>query len=317
MTHLKRNPTPRTSIRKSRLRLLVVGVALVLTSCADSGPSTTVTQAAAPESMDGAIGRMPFSWYILRESELRGSIREAEGILIQQCMERAGFDFAPAEYQPDRDYLRNRYGLSDARDAAERGYLPIDADTTEPLEPPLPADPGLRAAFLATLRGTPEEQSAVEILDPVTGLAIATQVVFGGCLGEANTTLFGSSTAFVDYYARDFYLQQAIADAHSRAMTDSRVVAAQDAWSECMATNGHTYSFIYEPFNVPWPTPRPSQSEIATAVADVACKQHSEFIGITSSVEAELQQQFIDANPELLSSIRETIESLATELSNQ
>lgn len=288
----------------------------MLSACSETTTPTTEQEPITSGQVEAVVGQMPFSWYLLAESEIRGSIKEAEGTLIQQCMERAGFDYEAPAYQPDRDFLRSRYGLADLAEAADRGYSPIDEDTSEPLEPPLPTDPGLTDAFFATLRGTPEDQSIVEILDPVTGLPIGTQIVFGGCLGEANNTLFGSSNAFVDYYARDLYLQQTLVDVYSRAMTDSRVVAAQGAWSECMASKGYTYSLVYEPFNEPWSLPRPGAAEVATATADVECKQEANFISIAAGVEAELQQQVLDANPDLMLSIRETIEALVRDLAN-
>ena len=84
--------------------------------------------------------------------------------------------------------------------------------------------------------------------------------------------------------------------------SDRRVVVAEAAWSACMAARGFQYPTPLAPVNASWPTP-PSPAEIATAEADISCKEATDLTGIAfailSGYQAELVQRNIAALSEL------------------
>jgi hypothetical protein len=76
---------------------------------------------------------------------------------------------------------------------------------------------------------------------------------------------------------------------------DSRVVPVLAEWSRCMAGQGFQYKTPMEPPKAKWPVP-PGASEIATAVADVTCKQKTNLPGVWLAVEHGYQQALVERN---------------------
>ncbi|MEU2563691.1 hypothetical protein ABZ626_30835 [Streptomyces longispororuber] len=86
---------------------------------------------------------------------------------------------------------------------------------------------------------------------------------------------------------------------HKKTLAASRqqapVVRGLRAWKACMLAEGYRYQDPYQAGADPrwWKSRRPSPEELATAVADVACKKKSRLVTIWAGIEARLQQQVV------------------------
>jgi hypothetical protein len=104
----------------------------------------------------------------------------------------------------------------------------------------------------------------------------------GGCMGEARRALVRDGAVGEAEPVRRIDTASVL-----RAMEDPRVRSAFDQWSACMEKRGHAYDDPWQAINDkafrgPGVTPR----EIATAVADVACKRETNLVGVWYAVDA-------------------------------
>lgn len=90
------------------------------------------------------------------------------------------------------------------------------------------------------------------------------------------------------------------------AVDDPRVLHVHKEWSECMLQRGFTYDSPADAVTR-WGRGGPgkakpivSKEEIATAVADFACKKSTNLVGVCLAVQNAYDQRYIDAHrPEL------------------
>lgn len=75
---------------------------------------------------------------------------------------------------------------------------------------------------------------------------------------------------------------------------DPRVKAVFAQWARCMRKHGHRYNDPMEANNDRrFKTTAPSEPEIATAVADVACKHAVNVVGVWYAVETAYQRHVV------------------------
>lgn len=214
---------------------------------------------------------------------------EASRRLTDECLAAAGYDPVPeglvpvpAEGDVDRQLqVMHDYGVVDADYARQHGYQSPQARITAER---------LAGAGGPTLR----ERYGI---DDAWGLAMQQ------CGQQAGVQLRGGEQDMADpaHPANTFGRLAGVA--HDATTADDRVLAVTQAWSACMAGHGYTYDtpldpvddFLVEPAAT---LPPPSEQEVATALADVACKQEVGFEAVWFAVEAELQQAQIDAHPD-------------------
>ena len=96
---------------------------------------------------------------------------------------------------------------------------------------------------------------------------------------------------------------QLIDDSLNFTEADSRVQAAERAWSQCMAGQGFRYQTPEAAHDAAWP-PKPNSAEKATAVADVKCKQQVNLVGIWHAVEVGYQKELITQHAATLAAVR-------------
>ena len=207
-------------------------------------------------------------------------------------MSLLGFEYRDAAYVPDADFLDRRYGLVDPRIASERGYAPIDLGVAGPMEY-LPPDPEEQRAYLEALRG---EERTIDLVNTADGTVLGTATIFGGCVGDANTAVFGSSDAYLAHMADDAAVQLMAQEAWVRAREGGAVQTATRAWSICMNERGYDFADPFEVFEIDWPEPRPSDDEVATASADVECKQETGYTAAFTEAEATEQTTLLDVS---------------------
>jgi len=83
---------------------------------------------------------------------------------------------------------------------------------------------------------------------------------------------------------------------------DSRYVAAEQKWSDCMATQGFDYATPYDAFvdNYAPKTPEATARGKAVATADVQCKIDTNLVGVGVAVQSAYDQQYIDSHRDAL-----------------
>ncbi|MBB5888949.1 hypothetical protein [Kutzneria kofuensis] len=99
-------------------------------------------------------------------------------------------------------------------------------------------------------------------------------------------------------------------------LTDPRLVDVNSRWSSCMKTKGFVYATPADAYIDPkWrprsPSAQPTHSpdEIATAVADMDCKQATNLMGVVLAVETAYDRQYIASHTAQLTQYRNQIDA--------
>jgi hypothetical protein len=219
-------------------------------------------------------------------------IRRAYGLLIRDCMHRIGFpDYTPpiVASQPRADgadefgYLNRdvaaAVGFHDPRSlAGKTGHVPGRRDSS---------------AEIAALSGAPAPGS------PATPSG---RVPPGGCTAEADRD-FRRDLKPID----SAVVTKLAMAAHDATVADSRVVAATRQWSACMWRAGYAYRTPADPITEVWAA-KPTASEVAIALADVACTRRTNLAGIAMAVMTADEQRLVDMNRPALDAVRAVVD---------
>ncbi|ARF83315.1 hypothetical protein ACIG0C_33305 [Kitasatospora aureofaciens] len=264
--------------------LVVTALGALLTGCA--GPNHPVASsypaAAAPTLADisatpsAAVPsaaptdlstlRLPIEQYVLTPAE-NAELTHATWVLAADCIQHHGITFpTPAALTGLRSgsEVPRRYGPADPAAAAKYGYH----------NPPAPDGNNVPT-------------------DNLSSLPTAQRTTVFSCHQDAQTRLTGGAT-----FGSSPIGEQINSRSYTKAADDDRVKAAFTAWSACMKNAGYTYASPIDAYNDPhWQgTSTAGQQEIATAQADIACKQQTNLIGTWYAVDAAYQQQQIHAH---------------------
>ncbi|GAA1992740.1 hypothetical protein GCM10009738_86960 [Kitasatospora viridis] len=264
-------------------------------------PAAAVT-ATAPAVADPVAGlHLPIEAYLLSTADST-RIQTARAALIGSCMRRFGADYTPAVAAGGRSQMANRYGPTAPDTARTYGYHAPDAQRPANGRPSAPALPPALAAVLGHGAGAPQPPGSPAAPDTYHGLAVPP----GGCVGEADRALTaGGGIVQDDQTAVDINFQD-----YQRSLTDAAVTAAFARWSSCMAARGYWYDNPQSAVNdTRWRTPAPSAQEIATAGADVACKQRAGVVAAWFGAESRLENEDIRARSADLTRIRRSIDT--------
>ncbi|MGW0565589.1 hypothetical protein ACWDZ4_34635 [Streptomyces sp. NPDC003016] len=244
-------------------------------------PASLADQAtqSAPKAYVGDPGnpatwRLPIETYMPTRAETR-LISGARDSLIDECMKSAGYEkWNPA---PDLPTLGGktltdwRYGIHDAEKAAKRGYHP----------------------------GAAEQEAYDQAL---SAGAVDTSGADEGTLRNCVQTVDEQAPAAQP----DHLVQKIDGEAYKEAAKDPKVTAVFAKWSSCMKAKGYSYekpmdanedSRFSDPHEV-------TELEIATATADVACRDRYGVEKVWFDTEVPLQQQAIKANQTALDGVR-------------
>ncbi|MGW7280949.1 hypothetical protein ACWGIV_22125 [Streptomyces sp. NPDC054844] len=238
-----------------------------------SAPQQAVAKATMGDPDDPATWKLPIEAYLPTRAELR-LVSSNRDEAIDACMADAGYpEWTPAPDLPaigGRTLTDWRYGVHDAAKAAERGYHP-DAEAQ-------------KAYDAAMEEGAVDESGADE-----------------GSLRNCGTQADGTAPAL----PADDFAQQISGDAFRQAEQDPKVVAAFAQWSSCMKGKGYDYAKPMDAnddpqFNDPSTV---TDAEIATAKADVACRDKYQVEKTWFDAEAKLQQAAIARHQEKLTEV--------------
>lgn len=200
-------------------------------------------------------------------------IDRAKHVLTARCMARFGLNWSTlsASTAENRPRHLGRYGVFDAKAAAEHGYV----GPARKLGPG-PADRQLSG----------DERDAL-----------------GGCQGEATRELGEQPAAEAELLG---LLQK---QATWYAEQDHRLRAGFKLWSACMARGGFDYPQPWAANDQSrWKDPRNRDEQILTAATDVACKLEVNLVGLWVAVESAYQLRLMQPLGEALASARQRLE---------
>ncbi|TAK68477.1 MAG: hypothetical protein EPO13_10205 [Actinomycetota bacterium] len=299
-------PTPRSGRRPGTTALLL-GLAAGLAMTAGCGaPTTTRSVINQPAASVGAAGTgnpvpaastplpalpLPFDDYVFSPRQ-RDAYEAAVWVLVGRCLTGFGLAAPPARVSPhlddqDVDYdagRSRRYGVQDPAEVAVRGYHPPPQQKTG-VDVALPADDQW---LLALTGGSPPQAWGAPRPSTPTHRSINGQPVPpGGCRTAAESALAGDDTT-VGYAALPRTVQLA---SYQESTQQPAVTAAFRNWSDCMRALGFGYADPLAANNDSrWQTVEATAAEIATATADVACKEQTGLVAIWHDAEVSLQR---------------------------
>lgn len=272
-------------------RLAIAAVAMSVTACgvpeanAGAGQGEPELGAVTPvDSYDDLV--FPMDSYHL-SSEERTTITRADDVLVRECMRRYGFDYT----LPDRagePTLENRViGIVDKKSATRYGYKPAGyLEHANRVKEAKSKQPKWTPEMMSVLNGVGKSK--------INGVAVPE----GGCSAEAH----GKLGMKLDGKPGDESLVLRLeAMSGDLAEADSRLKAAFEKWSSCMAERGFDYRDPWQANNDPaFGEEVATQREIDTATADVACRTRQNVNGIWVAVRSAYQNRIIAANADEL-----------------
>lgn len=287
-----------------RTRATLAGMLTVaLGSCTPgAGPEPQLGPISAVQDASTIV--LPLDSYEYAFDDL--DVHRAAWLLTGRCVARFGGEYTiteeslEASLAPLDNINEGRYGLLDPQLAASHGYnVPnLGPDAADGAD--IGWDPS-ETEFLL-VRGRPEGLATTSAVPrPTVPLDIeGNPLPEGGCSGEADRLLDEGAPLPP---TNTELLNKLTGESYQRSESDSRVRDAMSEWSDCMRRSGFEYRSIWEPNDADWPEPA-GDEEIATAVADVACKLEVNLVGIWLAVEAAYQNQLIEQHAEELAALR-------------
>ncbi|GGT28217.1 hypothetical protein GCM10014713_22270 [Streptomyces purpureus] len=265
----------------------MVAISVGVISCTGGG-----TDAPSSDGSSAAAGNGPTNWTLPLQAYMPDQgqqelIRDARESLVASCMKRHGFAYKPAQKLPQygpKSLTDLRYGIHDATVAARYGYKPaVDLAAV--------AEQERRAMQSSVL---PPEQEAV-----LTGQAGAKAAPPGGCLGEAHRKIVGTGEA-------ESTLPQDLANqAYIKSKESAAVRKAFSGWSACMKSQGYQYAEPMDAVNDRrFASRKAGPLELATAKADIGCREQNSVIKAWYAAEAELQKGAVERNAERLRTVK-------------
>lgn len=226
-------------------------------------------------------------------------VERASDVLVQECMGRYQLTwprYLPAG-DPDRPEHLRRWGITDADEAAQHGYLSqaVIAARDDPPSPSVSAD------AVAVAVGRVRE---------FNGLAVPE----GGCFGKANRRMSGSEGPGT---RTDVGIGRRLSnEAYGYTLRDSRMKRLFARWSDCMKREGLHYERPWDASGDPaWSEVdtdrRPTADEVATARVDIKCRLELNLVGTWYAVDVGYQTRALNENREQLEHARDLL--LATE----
>lgn len=280
-----------------RLTLLLLAAAAILavgqTAAAQGNSDAQGPMSASPLAAYPGFGHHPQADDALFERE-----EAARERMIGQCMAAAGFEYRSAPSIDADDYPDLASALAAARTDPNELYVSS-------------LDPAERERYFVALYGVPDpySESAANLHDPASTLG-------GGCTAEAHRAIPG-------VYAAKNALRDELAILEQTVRTDSRVLAAEQRWSACMAERSHSYATprdlhaeIDETLAQAEVFARPPAPEVArehgSALADArVCDGQAGLRSAVVTARIEHEAAFVDAHRAVLDAHLKRLESEA------
>ena len=220
------------------------------------------------------------------------TIQRAQVLLIDECMNREGFSYPQSEVLTAEENRPVEYVQDDVAWARKHGYgsrIAAKAERARAADPVgtyrAELSPERRAVFDLVLGGGPDAPVLTAVMPD--GSTVSKRS--GGCVGESERELYGDP-------ARWYQTDKAAANLKTlyldELQQDPLFTAARDAWSACMAEEGHRFADPAEAqaavAGQPEDRAEPERFryEREIAVADGACARATELRAVGRDREA-------------------------------
>lgn len=296
---MKSRHTPRKSLARQTALLAVTillgGVAACATHATPSSSSpVTIEPALGQITMvnDWRQIKLPLdAWTLSGRDTWR--IDRAEAEFTRTCMGRFGFSYSggPSDQEPSANATGpthyRLYGLLDEAHARAYGYHNGVLRSPE--------------KYAGNSKPISRDYANVVAAKLGGGTYKGQRIPSGGCVGDARRLVAGGGPTVDPSLA-----ERLSGDSWLRSNSDSRVLAAFDTWSSCMADSGYRYRTPMDANNDDrWAADPSSKAEIAVALADVRCKKQTNLTGIRLAVDSAYERAAILAHAQELRSLKE------------
>ena len=234
-----------------------------------SGPPSPLAVSVPPSGTSPAALVLPVERYLYSPAQ----VKFLDAVVYDEargCMSALGFTLPalPIHDGTGTDGLvPTRYGPTDPATASRLGYHTPSATTS--------------GATTAQPASTPDELAAY----------FGHNGGAGGCHGRAATYVAGAAQL-----AKSPVAEQIKDQGYTDSLKDPRVIQVFHAWSQCMKTSGYDYADPVSAYSdARWNSPTAGETEIKTAVADVACKRRTDLVGVWFAVESAYENARIPA----------------------
>ncbi|MEU2951406.1 hypothetical protein [Streptomyces xanthochromogenes] len=270
---------------------------LAAAGCSGSArPHDAPTIGAIPKITNSAqIKPLPLDAYTLNQQQYLDTLN-AQRVLARSCMTQYGIDWHGSDVidpAPVGQKLDTLFLIIDENRAAQYGYHSPDDHSEDGKKTGTGSDPTPveKSVFTGTYKGP-----------DINGHSVPK----GGCNAVVEAELSKGGAAGVGV----FDAANVMLGPYQQSKADSRVEDAFSAWSTCMKGKGYAYRIPNDAVNDPaWRSPQPSPTELATARADVACKQQTNVVGIWWAVLTAYENQYIDQHAEELTKVKRQVDA--------
>lgn len=269
-------------------------VAAVITSVAGCGVQDANAGAGQAEPELGTVPQVdsyddlvfPLDSYHLSQEQQTTIIR-ADDVLVRECMRRYGFDYEVPDRSGEPELENRVIGVVDKDLAAQYGYKPAGyQEHANRVKEAKTKQPKWTPEMMSVLNGNGQSK--------INGVVVPE----GGCSAEARTKL---GMKLDGNPGDENMVLRLEAMAGDMAEADSRLKAAWDKWSTCMADAGYNYRDPWQANNDPaFGEDVATQQEIDTAITDVTCRAEHNVNGIWVAVRTAYQKRVIAANADEL-----------------
>ncbi len=261
-----------------------VSAALLLAGCSQSALAPDEF-ADARAVLDRTAQRieLPLDRYLMSDSEMR-IVEHANAILIDECMEDAGFDYpaADGDWAAIAPTSERPYGLWSVESASQYGY-------------DLPADPALEAISASGAYMTPDWSSE---LNACYGSTEQLPLLVSGIVDADASRITAASS-------------RGESEAYLAATADPQWKAAREEWWDCLRDEG----LVPQTGDADWGPPVPAEREeqIRVAIIDASCKEETDLVQRLGDVEARFQAAFIASEEAALREQRDEVDVVLRE----
>jgi len=270
---------------------LLSGCAASMSTGVTGGTARTGTPTGAVSTApDGSMSiNLPIYAFMPTQTQT-DELQSATNILNARCGRTYGYDFSSVVYVPQiPDW---RYGVISLSYAEQNGYS-LSAPTLAGMAAHPTQSDGVEQKLSAA--PTAEQYAFYGLPSGRAGVYDGEKILAGGCEGWVQSQLGDPDTAEAVPEA-----QTIKADSFDLLDTDPTATAASAAWSHCMAQAGYTYKTPFSPADDFNATEAPDARSIATATADVRCKQAVNLVDIWQGVEARYENTQIQKDLQVL-----------------
>lgn len=289
----------------------IATVALLVSVGCGTGASGAVQESAAddPTVNEADIGRMPLGDFLSRRESALRTVDLAVQESIAECMRAAGFSYVPAQIGTSFTNPLNRYGWVNLEHAKEWGYHGPEAldGGVNALTPRYSGDELVR--YHAALEGPGTAPTIIE-LQREDGSAIGSLGIAGGCIGAATADVLGGTDEMIRFFT-DLGIVEDFSEQSYLYWTANIRPDLDAEWADCMSKKGFDeYESPDEPLGRLW-APAEADVEVATATADVECKDDVHYVARSIAAESDWLEPRVPLFQESLLEFWQTVGGVA------